>query len=73
MRLGFVIPQIGPRAGPDSLTRVATRAEDIGFDGLSATERGCSFPSSRQRPIPSGTGALAFGWQTHLSSDAEKL
>lgn len=39
MRLGFFLPHIGPWAGPESLTQVATRAEELGFDSLWVTER----------------------------------
>ena len=34
MRLGFFLPHIGPWAGPEALTQVARRAEEIGFDSL---------------------------------------
>ena len=39
MRLGFFLPHIGGWAGPDALSRVATRAEELGLDGLWVTER----------------------------------
>ncbi len=39
MRLGFALPQIGQWAGPDSLARVATDAEQLGFDSLWVLER----------------------------------
>lgn len=39
MRLGFALPQYGEIAGPDSLIRVATHAEAIGFDSLWVAER----------------------------------
>lgn len=39
MRLGFFLPHIGSWAGPDALSRVATRAEELGLDGLWVTER----------------------------------
>ena len=29
MRLGYVLPQVGPAAGPDALVAVATRAEGL--------------------------------------------
>jgi len=53
MRLGFFLPQIGPLAGPDSITRVAKRAEEIGFDSLWVTERSL-FPLAPQTPYPMG-------------------
>ncbi len=39
MRLGFFLPQMGPWAAPESLTRVATEAEALGYDSLWASER----------------------------------
>lgn len=53
MRLGFFLPQIGPLTGPDSIARVAREAEEIGFDGLWATERSL-FPLEPQTPYPGG-------------------
>jgi len=53
MRLGFFLPQLGPLAGPDSITRVARRAEEIGFDSLWVTERSL-FPLEPQTPYPVG-------------------
>ena len=53
MRLGFFPPQLGPLAGPDALTRVAQRAEEIGFDSLWVTERSL-FPLELQTPYPVG-------------------
>ena len=53
MRLGFFPPQVGPLAGPDSITRVAQRAEEMGFDSLWVTERSL-FPLELQTPYPVG-------------------
>ena len=39
MRLGYFLPQMGPAAGPDAMTAVARRAEEIGWDSLWVTER----------------------------------
>jgi probable F420-dependent oxidoreductase len=39
VRLGYFLPQLGPAAGPDALTDVARRAEELGYDSLWVTER----------------------------------
>lgn len=39
MRIGFFLPQIGPAANVDSITKAARRAEEIGYDSLWVTER----------------------------------
>ena len=39
MRLGFVLPQAGPLASPDTLIRAAQRAEALGYDSLWVLER----------------------------------
>jgi alkanesulfonate monooxygenase SsuD/methylene tetrahydromethanopterin reductase-like flavin-dependent oxidoreductase (luciferase family) len=39
MRLGFVVPQFGPDAGPDALLAVAQRAEDLDYNSLWVFER----------------------------------
>ncbi len=39
MKYGFFLPQMGAAAGPDALVRVATRAEELGYDSLWVTER----------------------------------
>ncbi len=48
MRYGFVLPQVGPMAGPEALITVARRAEELGYDSLWVTER-LLFPLSRGR------------------------
>ena len=53
MRLGFFLPHIGPCAGPESLTQVATRAEELGFDSLWVTERSL-LPLDPITPYPLG-------------------
>jgi probable F420-dependent oxidoreductase len=53
MRLGFILPHIGPWAGPEALTRVARRAEEIGYDSLWVTER-CLVPLDPITPYPLG-------------------
>ncbi len=54
MRLGFFLPHIGPWAGPEALSRVATEAEGIGFDSLWVTERSL-LPLDPITPYPLGT------------------
>ena len=39
MRIGFVLPTMGPLAGPDALTRVAQRVEAAGLDSVWVSER----------------------------------
>jgi probable F420-dependent oxidoreductase len=39
MRLGINIPHMGPEAGPEAITRVATAAEAAGYETLWATDR----------------------------------
>jgi probable F420-dependent oxidoreductase len=53
MRVGFFLPHIGSWAGPEALTRVAKRAEEIGFDSLWVTERSL-FPLEPLTPYPLG-------------------
>jgi probable F420-dependent oxidoreductase len=53
MRLGFFLPHIGPWAGPESLTQVARRAEEMGFDSLWVTERSL-LPLDPITPYPLG-------------------
>ncbi len=59
MRLGFRLPEVGPLAGPDSLARVATRAEELGFDGLWVGERSL-YPLEPTAPYPGGDLPEAF-------------
>ena len=53
MRLGFFLPHIGPWAGPEALTQVATSAEEMGFDSLWVTERSL-YPIDPITPYPLG-------------------
>ena len=39
MRLGFNIPNLGPAAGPETIVKVAQRAEALGYDTVWVTER----------------------------------
>ena len=57
MRIGFVLPHIGPAASPDAIVRVAQRAEALGYDSLWVTDR-LLYPLNPQTPYggtPDGT------------------
>jgi hypothetical protein len=49
MRLGFNIPNLGRSAGPESIVKVAQRAEALGYDTLWVTER-LLWPINPQTP-----------------------
>ncbi|HKX19120.1 MAG TPA: LLM class F420-dependent oxidoreductase [bacterium] len=51
MRLGFVLPQIGVAAGPQSVASVAQRVETLGYDSVWVTDR-LLFPLTPQTPYP---------------------
>lgn len=63
MRLGFVLPHVGPLAGPETLAQVAERAEQVGYDTLWVTERSL-WPLEPRTPYPLGT--LAEEYKTVL-------
>jgi len=66
VRLGYFLPQMGPATGPDALTAVATRAEEIGYNSLWATERSL-FPIAPTEPYPaSPDGSLPDVYRTVL-------
>ncbi len=65
MRLGFALPQIGAVAGPDSIVRVAQRAEDLGFNGVWVLDR-LLFPVSPRAPYPVGDGSLPVKYKRTL-------
>lgn len=66
MRLGFFLPSMGPAAGPDALTAVATRAEGLGYDSLWVTER-TLVPLEPQVPyVASADGSLPDVYLTVL-------
>lgn len=57
MRLGFGLPQTGQAAGPDAVSEVARRAEQLGFSSLWVFDR-LLYPVKPQAPYPSGDGSL---------------
>src|SRR5262245_65464407 len=57
MRLGFGLPQTGQAAGPDGVTKVARRAEHLGFGSLWVFDR-LLYPLKLQTPYPAGDGSL---------------
>jgi probable F420-dependent oxidoreductase len=65
MRLGFFLPQIGPAASPDALTKVATRAEELGLDSVWVTER-LLFPLEPSAPYPVADGVIPDVYKTSL-------
>jgi probable F420-dependent oxidoreductase len=57
MRLGFGLPQTGQAGGPDGVSSVARRAEQLGFDSLWVFDR-LLYPVKPQTPYPAGDGSL---------------
>lgn len=51
MRLGFGLPQSGPLAGPEALTAVARRAEELGYASVWTIDRLLS-PTHPRTPYP---------------------
>jgi alkanesulfonate monooxygenase SsuD/methylene tetrahydromethanopterin reductase-like flavin-dependent oxidoreductase (luciferase family) len=54
MRLGFGLLQTGKNTGPDNVSRVARRAEELGYDSLWVFDR-LLYPSSCRLRIPPET------------------
>jgi probable F420-dependent oxidoreductase len=66
MRAGFILPQLGPAAGPEAVVTVAQRAEALGFASLWVTER-LLWPLAPQSPFPATPdGALPEVYQRAL-------
>jgi probable F420-dependent oxidoreductase len=65
MRLGIFLPNIGSWAGPDALARVASRAEELGFDGVWTTER-LLVAVEPSAPYPAGDGRIPELYNTAL-------
>ncbi len=63
MRLGFILPQVGPAARPEAIVRAAKRAEELGYDSLWVTDR-LLYPVQPQSPYPgSPDGSLPEGFK----------
>ncbi len=65
MRLGFALPQVGKAAGPEAVTAVSTRAEEMGFDSLWVLDR-LLWPIKPRAPYPVGDGSLPAQYKTSL-------
>src|SRR5262245_30299430 len=57
MRLGFALPQVGSIAGPDSISKVSRRAEELGYSSLWVLDR-LLYPLNPRVPYPVGDGSL---------------
>ncbi len=51
MRIGFILPHIGPAASPRAIVQAAQRAETLGYDSLWVTDR-LLYPITPQTPYP---------------------
>jgi len=51
MKIGFTLPNIGPLGSPESISKVAERAEALGYDSLWTAER-LLWPLKLQTPYP---------------------
>ncbi len=60
MRIGFVLPTMGPVSGPDAIARVAQRVEERGLDSVWTSERSL-WPVAPRTPYP--FGALPEGYK----------
>src|SRR5262245_15677144 len=57
MRVGFALPQMGSIAEPDSISKVARRAEELGYSSLWVLDR-LLYPVNPRTPYPIGDGSL---------------
>ena len=69
LRIGFALPQIGAIAGPDAITRVARRAEELGFDTLWVLDR-LLYPVNPRAPYPVGDGTLPINGNLEYMASA---
>jgi probable F420-dependent oxidoreductase len=64
MRVGISLPQLGPQASPESLIKVARRAEELGYDSVWVLER-LLWPLAPKEPYPAAPdGRLPETYQT---------
>ncbi len=57
MKIGFALPNIGPVATPDAITKVAQRAEALGYSSLWTIER-LLYPVKPQTPYPASPDGM---------------
>lgn len=57
MRLGFVLPHIGPFASPAAIIAAAQRAEDLGYNSLWVTDR-VLYPLAPRTPYPAAADGV---------------
>ena len=63
MKVGMSLPQIGPQASPESLVKVASRAEELGYDSVWVLER-LLWPLNPREPYPATPdGSLPEAYQ----------
>ena len=67
MRFGFALPQVGLGVGPEALTIVAKRAEDLGFDSFWVLDR-ILWPVNPREPYPIGDGSLPVKYKSVLET-----
>jgi probable F420-dependent oxidoreductase len=65
VRIGFSLPQMGAIAGPEAVTRIARRAEELGFDSLWVLDR-LLYPVNPRAPYPVGDGSLPIQYKRVL-------
>jgi len=66
MKLGFGLPHSGPSAGPEAITLVAKRAEELGYESIWAFDR-FLYPEQPQSAYPgSPDGSLPENMKTML-------
>ena len=65
MRLGFALPQVGNAAGPEAVSTVAKRAEELGFDSLWVLDR-LLYPVEPRAPYPVGDGTLPVQYKNSM-------
>ena len=66
MKVGISLPQLGPQASPESLVKVARRAEELGYDSVWVLER-LLWPLAPKEPYPAAPdGRLPETYQSVL-------
>lgn len=66
MKLGFSLPQIGPKAGPEGVAKVAEAAERLGYDSVWVLDR-LMWPLKPRDPYPvTPDGSLPEEYQSVL-------